>query len=138
MADSGSTNIERGKVLGAEFFRYFLVSLIALAVDFGTLVGLTELLGVPYLLSNAVSFVLGATVVYVGGILWVFRRRRMADRRAEYFVFVAIGIGGLAVNEGVLWLFTSTAGLHYTLSKAVAAAASFMFNFIVRKVTLFR
>jgi putative flippase GtrA len=68
----------------------------------------------------------------------VFRQRRLSDRRAEYFVFVAIGIGGLAVNESVLWLFTSVAGLHYTVSKAVAAAASFIFNFIVRKLTLFR
>ncbi len=124
--------------LGGEFVRYFLVSLVALAADFGTLVGLTELFGIPYLVSNVAGFILGAVVVYVGGIFWVFGKRRLKDTRAEFSIFVMIGVGGLGVNEGVLWLFTSAVGFHYTLSKVVAAASSFAFNFLVRKYLLFR
>lgn len=134
------TIIKNGKPagLGGEFVRYFIVSLVALAADFGTLVGLTELFGIPYLVSNVAGFILGAVVVYIGGIVWVFANRRLSDARAEFIIFVMIGVGGLGVNEGVLWLFTSGIGFHYTFSKVFAAAASFAFNFLVRKYLLFR
>ena len=128
----------RSAGLGAEFSRYFLVSVVALAIDFALLIGLTELVGLHYLVSNLLASAAGVTAAYVGSLLWVFKRRRLHNRAAEYVIFVIVGVGGLGVNEAVLWLLTDFAGLHYALSKIGASGLSFIFNYVVRKVLLFR
>ena len=128
----------RSAGLGAEFGRYFLVSVVALGIDYVLLIGLTELFGVHYLVSNLVASAVGVTLAYAGSLLWVFKRRRLHNRGAEYAIFVIVGVGGLGVNEAVLWLLTDFAGLHYALSKLGASGLSFVFNYLVRKVLLFR
>ena len=35
----------------------------------------------------------------------MFRERRFADRRAEFALFVAIGVAGVAINTALVWLF---------------------------------
>ncbi len=121
-----------------ELWRYFLVSVVALGVDYGLLVALTEVLRVPYLISGGVGFLAGAVVAYLGSVRWVFSARRVADRGRELTLFVLIGVGGLGLNELLLWSLTEVALLHYTGAKLGAAGAGFVFNFVVRKVILFR
>lgn len=121
-----------------EFHRYFLLSLAALALDFSLLFILAEVLGVHYLIANAASFLTGAIVAYIGSIVWVFAVRRITNPRRECAIFVAIGIAGLGVNEAVLWIGVQNMGLSLGPAKVAAAAASFAFNYLVRKLWLFR
>ena len=121
-----------------EFWRYFIVSGVALVVDYGFLIGLTELFGVHYLTSGAAGFLAGAGTAYLGSVRWVFARRRLSDPSREMALFTLIGIGGLGVNEIMLWSLTDLAALHYSLSKLGAAGAAFVVNFALRKYLLFR
>lgn len=124
--------------LSGEVFRYFGVSLLALAVDYGLLILFHEVFGLELLLANAISFSSGATVAYAGSIFWVFKHRRIDRPHREFILFFAIGLGGLLVNEAVLWVFASANSVPYQISKLFAAGSSFVFNFIVRKWLLFR
>ena len=123
--------------LSGELIRYLAVSAVALAVDFSLLFLLSEALGAHYLIANPIAFALGALVAYVGSVHWAFRHRKVSNRRLELAIFLAIGLGGLAVNEGILWLGIEVAALSLLFAKAAAAATSFAFNFIVRKMVLF-
>jgi len=51
---------------------------------------------------------------------------------------VLVGAVGLALNEALLWVFTETLGLHYLISKILAATLIFGWNFGARKLLLFR
>jgi putative flippase GtrA len=126
------------KSLSGEFGRYFVVSLFALATDYGLLLLFHGVLGLYLLLGNAISFSIGAIVAYLGSIFWVFGHRRLDRPEREFLMFFVIGLGGLLINEAVLWLFTATGGIPYQFSKIFAAGSSFVFNFIVRKWLLFR
>lgn len=121
-----------------ELWRYFVVSCIALGIDYGLLLWLTEAYQVHYLVSGAAGFVAGSGVAYLGSVCWVFSARRLSDRGQELTLFVLIGVGGLALNELVLWSLTDYLALHYSVSKLGAAGAGFIFNFVARKVILFR
>jgi len=77
-------------------------------------------------------------VSYALSVVWVFDARRVASKTAEYALFVLVGVVGLALNEGLLWLFTETLGLHYLLAKLIAATIIFGWNFGARKLLLFR
>ena len=124
--------------LAGEFWRYLLVSAAALAIDFGVLIGLTEIFGVHYLFAGAAGFLLGAGTVYAGSVFWVFSHRKLSSPVREMTIFALIGVGGLGVNELVLLGLTGYAGFHVGFSKMGAAGFTFAFNFIVRKYFLFR
>jgi putative flippase GtrA len=120
-----------------EFFRYFGASLIALAVDSATLVLLVEAFGLHYLAAATIAFTTGAAVLYVISVYWVFDHRRLVDRQWEFVLFALIGVAGLFVTIGVMGILTGWFQIDYRLSKAAAAGASFLFNFVFRKILLF-
>lgn len=121
-----------------EFIRYFVASLIALAVDFGTLWALTSLAGVSYLISGAIAFTIGLAVVYILSVFWVFSARNVRNRSVEFLLFAVIGVVGLALNEAILYALTTVFGLFYLLSKAASVIVVFSWNFAARKWLLFR
>ena len=121
-----------------EFIRYFAASFVALAVDIGVLWLLTSIFGVEYLLSAAVSFLLGLTIVYLASIYWIFETRNMRSPGVEFGIFLIIGLIGLGINEGVLWLLTGGLGLYYLVSKIASVFIVFSWNFLARKYFLFK
>jgi hypothetical protein len=120
-----------------ESWKYFLTSVLALAVDYGVLIGLTEFAHFNYLVSNAIGFCAGLVVGYALSITVVFTQRRLTSRRLEFIGFFLIGVVGLGVNELMMKLGVETFGLSYVLAKIPAAGVSFVYNFIARRLILF-
>ena len=123
---------------GAEFARYLAVSGGGFAVDFLSLAFLVEIVGAPLLGANAISFSLGMIAVYLGSIWWVFGTRRLADAKAEFAIFCAIGVAVLLVNQAALAGAVAWLAVPYYVAKVLAAGASFAANFMIRKALLFR
>lgn len=118
--------------------RYFVVSLLALAVDTGTLSACLRLLHLSLAWSATFGFTTGALVAYLLSIYWVFRERAFAGAPAvEFLTFVAIGIAGLGITQVVLWLGVTELGWMPELVKLSAAGVTFAFNYIARKSLLF-
>jgi len=120
-----------------EFVRYFFASALALAADAGSLYMLTSVVGVPYLYSGAIAFVLGLIVVYTLSVLWVFEHRSSRSLWFEFSVFTIIGFIGLGINEVVLYIGTGILGWHYLYSKVASVVLVFTWNFAARKRMLF-
>ena len=142
VSDSGFTaRLERLRpelmTLFHESWKYFLVSALALAVDLSLFWLLVEKAHIYYLAANAVSVSTGLIVNYLLSVAFVFKQRRLASRRAEFVGFIAIGLMGLAVNEGCVAVLVGVAGLGPILGKLAAAGVSFVFNFVTRRVLLF-
>lgn len=122
--------------LTAEFFRYFFVSVLALAVDMASLLLAAEY--VHYLVAATLGFLLGATVSYSLAVRWVFDRRRLRSApRAEFAVYALIGVIGLAINNLSIFFAVESFGSSLWLAKAIAAVTTFLFNFSARKWGLF-
>jgi dolichol-phosphate mannosyltransferase len=47
--------------------------------------------------------------------------------------FALVGLSGVLVNEGLLWLFTEIAGLYYLISGAIGIEVSIITNFILNE-----
>src|SRR5262249_46731554 len=86
-----------------EFIRYSIASAIAFSVDVGSLWLLTDFFRLRYLVSGAIAFIIGLSIVYSLSVTWVFERRNVTNREAEYALFAGIGIMGLVLNEFSLW-----------------------------------
>lgn len=125
--------------LRIQAFRYLISGGTAFLVDAGLLALLTELFGREHLLLwTAIAFAVGLLITYLFSILWVFDNRSMKNRTAEVTVFVLIGVIGLGLTELLMWLIAGKAGLHYLLSKIITTVIVFVWNFVAKKLLLFR
>jgi putative flippase GtrA len=124
--------------LSIQVFRYLAVSAASLAIDFVVLWALTEFAGLHYLLSAIVGYATGLICNYVLSVIWVFHSRKIQSRSAEFAIFVSIGLLGMVVNEGILWLWVDLLGLYYLYGRAVSAVIGYTWKFIARKALLFK
>jgi len=120
-----------------ELPRFLVVGGVAFCFDFLSMALLTEVLGVNYLIANAVGFCVGLNVNYFLSILWVFKHRAFRSLRAEFILFAGIGAFNLGLGEILLWILVDTLGLHYLFGKIVITGFVFLSNYILRKTILF-
>lgn len=122
-----------------ELLRYLAASAIALAVDVLSFSALLRLVGLPWMLAATLAFITGVLVAYHLSIRFVFRERLLAHApRHEFAAFATIGIVGLGVTQVVLWLGIEHYHAHPEMTKLVAAGITFLCNFAMRKLMLFR
>jgi putative flippase GtrA len=129
-------NLAPQRTLG-QFLRYVVVGGVAFAVDFSFLALLTEVGKINYLISAAISFLLGLVCNYVLSIKWVFSERKFKNKLLEFALFSGIGIVGVVLNEVFIWLLTEKVGIYYLYSKIVTAMIVLNWNFLARKFGLF-
>jgi len=107
------------------FLRSLLTSLFTTALDFGTLVGLTELVHVNYVLSTWLGSVVGSLANFTINKQWAFSARHVPTGPAfGRFLLVQAGASGLH-TLGV-WLFTRFGRLPYPASKLVVAGLVYL------------
>ncbi len=121
-----------------EAAKYAAVSVVALIVDTGLLLALTDYAGWYYLFAAAVSFLAGAVIAYALSVKFVFSAHRLHNRELEFVAFVLIGLAGLAVNVLVLSIAHGKLGIELLLAKGLAAGCTFLTNFALRRQLLFR
>ncbi len=124
--------------LWQQFYRYTLVGGIAFCFDFGALFVLSRFLGVHYLISAGIAFLIGLAVNYALSTTFVFANRSVGNKGMAFLIFALIGVAGLGFNELFIWFFTEIARLHYLMSKVVSTAFVYLWNFFARKYSLFR
>lgn len=117
--------------------RYAVVSVLALALDFAVFLGLNGTFGHPTL-SGVAGYACGIVLHYRLSRLFVFDVRDSAKSGHRMFAeFVASGLIGLAVTAGVIALATGVLGLAPILAKVLAAGASFLGVFALRRTIVF-
>lgn len=126
------------KQLLLQFLRYSVVGGIAFVVDYGTLYLLTEFLGLHYLISAAIAFILGLICNYCLSTKWVFGESRIRSRWAEFIGFALIGVVGLGLNELIIYVSTDILGIHYMIGKIASTFIVFIWNFLARRFILFK
>ena len=130
-----SDTVERGRLrlLLTQFVRYFGVALVGLVVDFGTLVLLTSVFHVYYLVGATAGFVLGLVVTYVLSERFVFTAPRVKNGYVRFLIFGLIGLVGLLLLDGIMWVLTDRLGLFYVWSKVGATVVVYIWNFFARR-----
>ena len=121
-----------------QIFRYILAGTAAYMLDYAALILLTEALGLFYLTSAAIAFLLGSIASYIMNVTWVFNDRTIKNRRLEFSIFISIGVAGLFLNHYCIKFFTEIVNMHYLTSKLISSILVSAANFIARKYILFR
>jgi putative flippase GtrA len=124
-------------VMIKEALGYTAVSVFALLIDIAILYALVHFFSFWYLAAATASFLSGLAVGYSLCVAFVFKFRRLKDRRLEFLSFAAIGAVGLIINTLVIGFAVRYLGIHYLLAKCAAATFTFSWNFLSRRSLLF-
>lgn len=118
-----------------QLIKFGIVGIIATFVDVGVLVVLKELLHIDILLASAISFCVSVTVNYILSMSFVFKAKKQSKLR-EFVIFVFLSIGGLCLNQFILWIGVKFTSIYYLTVKLLAMVIVPIYNFITRKIFL--
>lgn len=124
------------KKLLAQFMKFGVVGVIAFVIDYGFMILLTEVFGVPYLISTTVSFIISVVFNYFASMRFVFKRKDDMSRRHEFIIFVILSVIGLVINDVFMWLMVDFLFIDYRISKIVVTFIVAVWNFVTRKIFL--
>lgn len=106
---------------------------ISFIVDYSVLVFLTEVLGLNYLVSNCLSFIISVIVNYILSMKFVFKSVNN-NKVFDFIVFIILSAVGLGLNSLIMFICTDYIGIYYMISKIGATGVVMIFNFVSRKV----
>ncbi|MBO5136416.1 MAG: GtrA family protein [Clostridia bacterium] len=118
-----------------QLLKFAIVGVIAAFVDVGVLVFLKELFSVDVLIASAVSFSVSVTVNYILSMAFVFKSKKQSKVK-EFIIFVLLSIGGLGLNQLILWIGVTFTSVYYLVIKFLAMVIVPIYNFITRKIFL--
>ena len=139
------------KRLIEQILKFGVVGFVCFLIDFGITTGFTNILGVHYLISKFLGFVVSAIVNYILSIKFVFTQKKEMDKKKEFTVFLILSAFGLLINEIVMYICIDGAydhsaflqekisdGLMVSISSIIATGIVMVYNFISRKLFLER
>src|SRR5262245_43443142 len=95
----------------SELLRFGLVGVAASVTHVIVALLLIERAGLPLLAANALAFSVAVFVSYFGNHAWTFGRT--GYHRKHFPRFLAIALGGLALNRIIVFLAVEAAGIPY-------------------------
>ena len=139
------------KNLIEQILKFGVVGFLCFLIDFGITVGLANILGVHYLISKFLGFVISAIVNYLLSIKFVFTQKKEMNKNKEFIGFIVLSAIGLLINEIVMFvcidvIYKHTAFLQemisdewmVSISSIIATGIVMVYNFISRKIFLER
>jgi len=118
-------------------FRSVFVGALAFIAD-ASLLWVISLTGLHYLICATFGFLLGVVVNYLLSVKFVFKEKASIRLSGEIAIYVIVGVIGLGMTIALMWFFTEIAGLFFMISRGIAAVLVLAWNFISRKVILYR
>lgn len=129
-----------GTVTHKEALKFMTVGVINTLVDLAGYVVLTRMIpffATAFVEAKFLSFLLGTVSSFVLNRSWTFGVRGRV-RASELGRFYATVVAALAINTGSMYVFTNVFGVYDLLAVILVTGITFLFNFTVSKLWVFR
>lgn len=127
-----------------QFISYFFVGGVAAIVEWVMFFIFANVLNVHYFVSTVIAFIFSTTANWILGRITTFKdNTSYKDKKAKeaVLIFVVSAIG-LVFNLILMYLFVTVMGfdssLGKTLSKIAATGIVFIWNFLIRKLVIYK
>ena len=121
-----------------QLFSYLIVGGIATVVEWVCFYILSYQAHIHYLLATTLAFVISTAANWLAGRLLTFRGAEKQPILQELAKIYAVSVIGLLLNLLLMYLFVQKVGLPKMAGKIIATILVFAWNFIVRKLWIYR
>ena len=127
-----------------QFISYFFVGGVAAIVEWVMFFIFANVLQINYFVSTVIAFIFSTTANWILGRITTFKdNNTYKDKKAKeaFLVFVVSAIG-LLFNLILMYLFVTVMGFDSSLGKTVSKTAAtgivFIWNFLIRKLVIYK
>lgn len=127
-----------------QFISYFFVGGVAAIVEWVMFFIFANVLQINYFVSTVIAFIFSTTANWILGRITTFKdNNTYKDKKAKeaFLVFVVSAIG-LLFNLILMYLFVTVMGFDSSLGKTVSKIAAtgivFIWNFLIRKLVIYK
>lgn len=121
-----------------QFISYFFVGGVAAIVEWVMFFIFANVLQINYFVSTVIAFIFSTTANWILGRITTFKDNKAKE---AFLVFIVSAIG-LLFNFILMYLFVTVMGfdssLGKTLSKIAATGIVFIWNFLIRKLVIYK
>lgn len=120
-----------------DFFKYLVVGAIATLVEWILFYLLNTLFSIHYIAATTIAYIISTFSNWFFGRVLVFEKSEKGPL-AEIASIYAASVIGLLLNVLIMWVAVSGFGIAEMLSKVIATGLVFMYNFIIRKLVIYK
>lgn len=125
--------VMRHEKLVKQILKFGVVGGGAFLIDYSILYLLTEFVGIHYLISSVISFIISLIFNYILSIYWVFDVTKKQTAK-EILIFTILSVIGLGINQVIMYVGSDLLNVYYMLTKLVATFIVMVWNFVTRKI----
>jgi putative flippase GtrA len=125
------------KQTSIELFLYLIVGALATVVEWGAFYVFDLIFGIHYTFSTALAFVLSTFANWLCGRLILFKKKTK-NMATEIFKIYLISVTGLLMNIAIMYVAIEKVAVHDMVSKIIATGIVFIWNFLVRKLWIYK
>ncbi len=126
------------------FFRFAMVGGIGTVVDFGVLILLKEVIGLPLIIANSLSYLAGVSNNFTLNRLWTYPEARTKAVWRQFLQFLLVSTAGLLLNNLIVGLLAAPLGTllnmpdtGYLAAKVLATGLVVFWNFTANRLWTF-
>lgn len=119
-----------------EFLLYLIVGGIATVTEW-VLFFVLDIVLVHYTLATVIAYILSTFVNWLTGRILVFKQTPQPILKEILEIYIA-SIVGLLMNLVIMWLAVDLLAFNEMISKMAATAIVFFYNFLVRKLLIYK
>lgn len=119
-----------------KIIKFGLVGASGIVVNTAILYGLTEYLGLYYMISSVFAIEAAIITNFILNDTWTFdgaNKSHMEKRWKRFVSFQVVSVCGVIINLAVLFALTEFAGIYYIVSNIAGIFIAFIWNFLVNR-----
>lgn len=120
-----------------QFFMYLVVGGLATIVEWGFFLFLNSFCGLYYQLATTLAFVASTAANWFFGRLILFHPMKQNTIKELLKIYV-VSIIGLLMNLIIMYVAIELIGLKALYSKIIATGIVFIWNFLIRKIVIYK
>ena len=119
----------------SKFIKFGIVGILNTLINW-TIFAILNFLGMYYIISNIIAYVIATINSYIWNSKWVFKYRG-EDKKETTGKFILLNLFGLSLNTVILYLFVDLMRFNKLIALVITTIIVMIINYILNKVWVF-
>lgn len=120
----------------SKFIKFGIVGILNTLINW-TIFAILNFLGMYYIISNIIAYVIATINSYIWNSKWVFKYRG-EDKKETTGKFILLNLFGLSLNTVILYLFVDLMRFNKLIALVITTIIVMIINYILNKVWVFK